>query len=168
MHDDAIYWTWMRCAMTDWVNWLNWLMDFIEWMNAPLTGGDMKLWCCWSNVVLQASWIFELLYIIILILTLWLWFFTVVASVWLEAHFWYLLCLFLPFFLLCLFEYYLFYLNWIFFLSAFLEWTRTMMMVMLRWTRFQIGCWLMIKCVMLRVCFYDYYYRFYDYVARAR
>lgn len=70
------------------IDWTDWWISLHEW-NEPspfqLSWRDMKLWCCWSNVVLQASWIFEILYIIILILIMIL-LFNVVTSVWLEAH----------------------------------------------------------------------------------
>ena len=143
MHGDVIYWTWMRCAMIDWVNWLNWFMDFIEWMNEsslpPLLEGTWNYDAAEATMYCKRlSWIFELLtphfFFFFYSYSDSDFFFTVVASVWLEAHFWYLLCLFLSFFL-STFEYYLFCSIWIesfFFLSAF-SWTRTMMMVMLRW-----------------------------------
>lgn len=113
MHDDVIYWTWIRCAMIDWVNWLNWLMDSLnvnEW--APFVKRrDMKLWCCWSNVVLQASWIFELFYTLLF----WFWFFfycrckRLTWSAFLDIYF-----IFFPSFLRTSnFEYYLFSSIWI-------------------------------------------------------
>lgn len=145
MHDDVIYWTWMRCAMIDWVNWLNWFMDFIEWMNGfplpPLLEGTWDYDAAEATMYCKRlSWIFWITYS-----TLFFFFFFPILILILifsllslqafdlkrisDIYF-----VFFFSFFLSNFEYYLFYSIWIesFFLSAF-SWTRTMMMVMLRW-----------------------------------
>ena len=147
MHGDVIYWTWMRCAMIDWVNWLNWFMDFIEWMNEsslpPLLeetwnydAAEATMYCK------RLSWIFELLtpHFFFFLFLFWFWFFlycrckrlTWSAFLIFTLSFSFFLSFFLSFFQLSNIIYsILFELN-LFFLSAF-SWTRTMMMVMLRW-----------------------------------
>ena len=133
----------------DWLSQLTELIYGFHWMNewilpSTFVGGDMKLWCCWSNDVLQASvldfWItYSTLFFFFLFL-FWFWFFlycrckrlTWSAFLIFTLSFSFFLSFFLSFFQLSNIIYsILFELN-LFFLSAF-SWTRTMMMVMLRW-----------------------------------
>lgn len=127
----------------DWLSQLTELIYGFHWMNewilpSTFVGGDMKLWCCWSNDVLQASvldfWITysTLFFFSILILIL------IFSLLSLQAFdlkrisdIYFVFSFFLSFDFRILFI--LFYLNWIFFFLSAFSWTRTMMMVMLRW-----------------------------------
>ena len=125
MHGDVIYWTWMRCAMIDWVNWLNWFMDFIEWMNEsslpPLLEGTWNYDAAEATMYCKRlSWIFELLtphFFFFFLFLFWFWFFLYCRCKRLTWSAFLIFTLSFSFFLSFDFRilFILFYLNWIFF-----------------------------------------------------